>query len=192
MKLTTRDITFTAVFTAAACMVGFALKIVPPALVPFSLLPLVAMLAGGLLGSRLGALSMTLYTLIGLSGLPVFSMPPFGGFSYILHPTFGFVLGFIICAFMAGKILEKTKKEPSLFRYSAAMLAGLGGLYTVGLSYLYLILNLYLGTETGFKELLMLGFVPFILFDLVKAALAVSLTRTIIRRINILPVQDRS
>ncbi|MDO9574062.1 MAG: biotin transporter BioY [Candidatus Contubernalis sp.] len=191
MKLTTRDITFTAVFTAAACMVGFALKIVPQALVPFSLLPLVAMLAGGMLGSRLGALSMILYALIGLSGLPVFSTPPFGGFSYILHPTFGFVLGFIVCAFIAGKILEKNKKEHSLFRYSAAMLAGLGGLYIVGLSYLYLILTLYLGRETGFRELLMLGFIPFILFDLAKAALAVSLTRTIIRRINILPVQDR-
>lgn len=190
MKLTTRDITFTAVFTAAACMVGFALKIVPPALVPFSLLPLVAMLAGGLLGSRLGALSMTLYTLIGLAGLPVFSTPPFGGFSYVLQPSFGFVLGFILCAFAAGKILEN-KKEPNLYRYAAAMLAGLGGLYMVGLTYLYLILTLYLGRATGFTELLMLGFLPFILFDLVKAALAVSLTRTIIRRINILPVQNR-
>lgn len=188
MNLTTRDITFTAVFTAAACMVGFALKIIPPALVPFSLLPLIAMLAGGLLGSRLGALSMVLYTLIGLVGLPVFSAPPFGGLSYIFQPTFGFVLGFIVCAFASGKILEN-KKKPTLYLYSAAMLAGLGGLYIVGLTYLYLILNLYLGRATGFAELLMLGFLPFILFDLVKAALAVSLTRTIVKRINILPIQ---
>lgn len=188
MNLTTRDITFTAVFTAAACMVGFALKIIPPALVPFSLLPLIAMLAGGLLGSRLGALSMVLYTLIGLVGLPVFSAPPFGGLSYIFQPTFGFVLGFIVCAFTSGKILEN-KKKPTLYLYSAAMLAGLGGLYIVGLTYLYLILNLYLGRAAGFTELLMLGFLPFILFDLVKAALAVSLTRTIVKRINILPIQ---
>ncbi len=191
MKLTTRDITFTAVFTAAACMVGFALKIVPPALVPFSLLPLVAMLAGGLLGSKLGALSMALYTLIGLVGLPVFSVPPFGGFSYIFQPTFGFVLGFAACAFTAGKILEN-KKEPGMYHYFAAMFAGLGSLYMVGLLYLYMILNLYLGRATGFAEILMIGFLPFILFDLVKAAAAVSLTRTIMKRISILPIQNRS
>ncbi|UNC91029.1 biotin transporter BioY [Candidatus Contubernalis alkaliaceticus] len=188
MMLTTKDITFTAVFTAAACMVGLALKIVPVALIPFSLLPLVAMLAGGFLGSRLGALSMTIYMVLGLVGLPVFSVAPFGGLSYIFQPSFGFVPGYIACAFLAGKILEN-KREPNLYHCSAAMLAGLSALYIVGLIYLYLILNLYVGTATNFAEILMIGFLPFILFDLIKAALAVSLTQTIIKRINILPVQ---
>ena len=52
------------------------------------------MLAGLLLGSRLGALSVSLYTVLGLAGVPVFTGG--GGLWYIFQPTFGYILGFII------------------------------------------------------------------------------------------------
>lgn len=185
MNFTPRDITYTAVFTAAASISGLLLQLIPAALVPFSLLPLIAMLAGGVLGSKLGALSMTLYMVLGLAGIPVLSRPPFGGLSYIFQPTFGFVLGFIFCAYTAGKMLEgNQEKETSYPRYLAAMLLGLTILYVTGLTYLYLILHLYLGQEVGFIELLTLGFFPFILFDLAKTLVAVNLSRTLVKRIR--------
>ena len=183
MKLTAKDITFTSVFTATACLAGLILKIAPGA-VPFSMLPLVALLAGGVLGSRLGALSMTLYMAIGLAGIPVFSNPPFGGLTYIFQPTFGFVIGFIFCALVAGKVSEKGGKF-SYPRNLLAALLGLIALYTTGLTYLYFILHVYLGRDLGFIELLTIGFLPFIFFDLIKTLIAVSLTGALLKRINV-------
>ncbi|PKM79386.1 MAG: biotin transporter BioY [Firmicutes bacterium HGW-Firmicutes-13] len=187
MNFTARDITYTAVFTAAACITGLLLKIAPASVVPFSFLPLIAMLAGGLLGSRLGALSMSLYMILGLAGIPVFSAPPFGGLAYVFQPTFGFIIGFIFCAYVVGKILERNS-DSSYIRYAAAMIAGLCALYTVGLSYLYVILHLYLGKTLGFMDLLVIGFLPFILFDFAKALIAVSITRTVIKRLKTSPL----
>jgi len=185
MSFTTREITFTAVFTAVASISGLLLQLIPSALVPFSLLPLIAMLAGGILGSKLGALSMALYMILGLAGIPVLSRPPFGGLSYIFQPTFGFILGFILCAYTSGKILERSQGNNISFpRYLAAMLLGLAILYVTGLAYLYLILHLYLGQNIGFIELLTLGFFPFALFDLAKALIAVNLSRTLVKRIR--------
>lgn len=180
-----REITITALFTGAACVTGLLFKAVPPALVPFSLLPLLAMLAGALLGSRLGPLSMTLYLLLGLLGVPVFSVPPYGGLSYLLQPTFGFIPGFILCAYLMGKLLEK-QKDPPFSRYLLALLAGLGGLYAAGLTYLYLILSVYLGRDTGFREILTLGFLPYIAFDLAKGVVSFGLAREITRRLGII------
>lgn len=186
MNLTTKDITYTAVFTAAACIAGLLFKIVPTSVVPYSLLPLIAMLAGGVLGSRLGALSMSLYMLLGLVGIPVFTAPPFGGPAYIFQPSFGFIIGFIFLAFTAGKILEGgNTADISYLKYLAAMIAGLSTMYIAGLTYLYLILHLYLGQNPGFIDLLVIGFLPFILFDFVKALIAVSITRTVIKRLNV-------
>jgi len=182
MKLTAKDITFTSVFTATACLAGLILKIAP-ATVPFSMLPLVAMLAGGVLGSKLGAISMTLYMILGLAGVPVFTNPPFGGLTYIFQPTFGFVIGFIFCAFVVGKISENNSRLSYAYNL-LAMFLGLTALYITGLAYLYLMLHVYLGREIGFIELLTMGFLPFILFDLIKALIAVNLTRTLMKRIN--------
>ncbi|MCD6156016.1 MAG: biotin transporter BioY, partial [Candidatus Atribacteria bacterium] len=64
--------------------------------IPFSLLPFVVVLAGWLLRPQEAFWSMSTYILLGLVGLPVFASPPFGGPAYLLKPSFGFLLGFIL------------------------------------------------------------------------------------------------
>ncbi|MDD4047999.1 MAG: biotin transporter BioY, partial [Clostridia bacterium] len=105
MKLTIQEMTRVALFSALIAISSLILKFGGELLVPFSILPLVVMLAGAILGARLGAFSVTVYVLIGLMGAPVFSKPPFGGVTYIFQPTFGFILGFIGAAYVTGWIV---------------------------------------------------------------------------------------
>ena len=88
----------TALF-AALTAVGAFFKI-PFALVAISLQFLFTAMAGILLGAGYGALSQLVYVLIGLVGVPIFALG--GGFSYVLQPTFGFLLGLIPSAFVIG------------------------------------------------------------------------------------------
>lgn len=188
-KFSARDITLTALFASLA-VVASMLARYGGAIVPFSLLPFVAMLAGGYLGPRLGAMSMLIYILLGLAGVPVFARPPFGGPAYVLQPTFGFLPGFVAAAFLIGHLL-KNRESAGKGRYFMAMLAGLAVIYLVGLPYLYVILTFYLGSNVSLAKLLAIGFTPFIIPDLVKAVVAATLARTLYRRLNVSAVGNR-
>ena len=129
---------------AALTAVGAFFKI-PFALAAISLQFLFTAMAGILLGAGYGALSQGVYVLIGLVGVPIFALG--GGLSYVLQPTFGFLLGLIPSAFVIGKLA----KRPLTFRGTAlAMLAGLAVLYAIGVPYMALILNTFLGKGMGF------------------------------------------
>lgn len=182
-KFSARDITLTALFASLAVVASMLARF-GGAIVPFSLLPFVAMLAGGYLGPRLGAMSMLVYILLGLAGVPVFAMPPFGGPAYVLQPTFGFLPGFAAAAYLIGLIL-KNREGAGAARYFLAMTAGVVVIYLVGLPYLYVILTFYLGSNVTVAKLLTIGFTPFIMPDLVKAAAAAALARTLYRRITL-------
>ena len=90
-------------FTALIA-IGAFLQIPLPNFDYFTLQFFFVLMAGMLLGARLGALSAALYVLIGLLGIPVFAAG--GGISYVLRPSFGFLLGFIVTAFCSGWIMR--------------------------------------------------------------------------------------
>jgi len=187
-KFSARDITMTAVFSALAVVAAVLVRYAG-SIVPFSLLPFVVMLAGGLLGARLGALSIIVYILLGLIGIPVFANPPFGGPSYVLQPTFGFLIGFVGSAYVIG-VLLKNREQGGLVRYFLSMLAGVVVYYVIGLPYLYAILNFYLGKAVSVAQVLAIGFTPFIALDIVKAAAAAVLARAVYRRLNAYGMDD--
>lgn len=178
-----RDLVQVGLFTALTCIVSLILKWGGDILVPFSLLPLMALLAGVFLGGRLGAWSMLVYALMGLIGIPVFAKPPFGGPIYLLQPTFGFILGYIAAAYVTGKLVEK-ESEPGLFRLVTAMLAGLGVLYLVGLPYLWVIVNFFLGNSMTAATVLKVAFLPFIGLDLIKMGLGAVLANLVTKRVG--------
>ncbi|MFB4163126.1 biotin transporter BioY [Alteribacillus sp. JSM 102045] len=103
--------------------------------VPITLQPIIAITAGALLGSRLGALSMTIYMLTGIVGMPVFAEFS-GGFRALVSPTFGFILSFILTAFLTGKMIER-KKDPSKLVFFTASFTGLFVIYLIGTNYMY-------------------------------------------------------
>ena len=117
--MTTRQLVRTALF-AALTAVGAFLKI-PLGPSAITLQFFFTAMAGCLLGSGCGALSQLIYVALGLLGLPVFTAG--GGFSYVLHPTFGFLLGLIPAAWVIGRLARSTR---SFWRIAlAALLFGL-------------------------------------------------------------------
>lgn len=181
MRLSIRDLVRISLFTALHIAAAWLLRLGGEAIVPFSLVPLLVLLSGLLLG-RKGALSLVLYALLGLAGLPVFAKPPFGGLAYLLQPSFGFVLGYILAAAVAGWLLERWPGG-GLGLMAVAALAGLGALYLCGLPYLYWAVRLLAGKRLAWQQLLLIGFWPFIGFDLVKAGVAVWLASLVQRRL---------
>ena len=95
-------------FTALIA-IGAFLQIPLPNFDYFTLQFFFVLMAGMLLGARLGALSAALYVLIGLLGIPVFAAG--GGISYVLRPSFGFLLGFIVTAFCSGWIMQHGQRK---------------------------------------------------------------------------------
>ncbi len=159
MKL--RPLIFTALF-AALTAVGAFLQI-PIKPVAVTLQFLFTAMAGILLGRRYGALSQLVYVVLGLVGLPVFTNG--GGFGYVFQPSFGFLLGLIPCAWVIGYL---SRKRNSALWLAASCFAGLAVLYLVGIPYMALILNVYLGKGLGLRAILMAGMIPFLPGDALK------------------------
>ncbi|MBU0903657.1 MAG: biotin transporter BioY [Firmicutes bacterium] len=115
--------------------------------VPITLQTFFAILAGMLLGKRQGAIAMLVYALIGLAGLPVFAKFS-GGLDTILSPTFGFILSFILVAYIVGYIVEK---YPSKVGFVVAGLAGLVFNYVFGTNWMYAAYKLWFSAPEGFS-----------------------------------------
>jgi biotin transport system substrate-specific component len=165
MRFTPKTMVLAAMF-AVLTTVGAYIR-VPMPVVPFTLQTAFVLLAGVLLGSRIGALSQVLYIIIGLLGLPVFAGGA-GGLQTVFRPTFGFLLGFIAAAFVAGAVLERSK-DYSFVKVLVACVAGSAALYVLGLLGLYLNLNYVAGKSVTFWKVLKIGFFPFIVTDALKA-----------------------
>ncbi|WP_100330340.1 biotin transporter BioY [Bacillus xiapuensis] len=117
--------------------------------VPITLQLFFAVLAGGLLGSRLGAWSMAAYLFIGLAGAPVFAQFK-GGPASLLSPTFGFVISFIFVAFAAGLCLEKGGQK---IMYVYAGLLSLLINYMLGTNWMYAAFTWWAEAPEGFSYL---------------------------------------
>ena len=106
MKLTTREMTLVAIFPAL--MAATSWISIPMVGAPITLQTLFVMLAGLLLGSRIGPLSVSIYVILGALGLPIFAGFT-GGMGVILGPTGGFIVGFIVMAHVIGIFKDKLK-----------------------------------------------------------------------------------
>lgn len=168
----TKALVFMSLF-AALIAVGAFIK-VPMPLIPFTLQTFFVMMAGTLLGAKYGALSVLVYILIGLCGVPVFTGG--GGFTYVFQPTFGYLIGFIFAAFFIGLITNKGQR-PSWKRLLAGNFVGLIIWYVFGIVYYWMIARYYLGDPVAMRSLM----VPFILLplpgDLIKMTLAILLSK---------------
>ena len=149
----TKGVIYCGLFTALIA-VGAFIKI-PIPVVPFTLQYLFTMLAGLLLGSRLGTLSVLSYMLLGLAGLPIFSEG--GGLWYVFKPSFGYIIGFAVGTFVTGWIAEHMEKK-TVARYLLANLAGLFFVYAIGMIYYYIICNFVIDTPIAVGPLFLYCF----------------------------------
>ena len=112
-------------------------------------------------------------------GLPIFTAG--GGLGYVFQPTFGFLLSYIPAAFVIGLIAGKSALRR---RIALACAAGLAVIYLVGLPYMGLILNVYLGKDMGVAAILWAGMLPFLPWDVVKIAATVVLAGVLVPRMK--------
>ena len=156
-----------AVLTAAAAQISIPLPFTP---VPFTLQPMVVLLGGAALGSRLGMSAQIVYLAAGIAGLPVFAassvLPP--GVLRLLGPTGGFLLSYPFAAFTAGWLAERGWDR----RYLTSVLAmacGLAIVFACGVTWLALFAR---PTGIGFAAALRTGFYPFLPADIIKLFIA--------------------
>ncbi len=171
----TQDLIMCSLFVALI-VVGAFIKI-PVPVVPFTLQLLFTMMAGLLLGGKLGALSVCVYILMGLLGLPVFAEG--GGLAYILKPSFGYIIGFAVASYVTGIIANKVS-NPSYKRLFAANFIGLGIVYLFGMVYYYLMSNFYLGNPIGLWPLFLYCFILAVPGDIVLCVLGAFLGKRMI------------
>jgi biotin transport system substrate-specific component len=158
----TRVALMTAV-TAVAAQIS-----VPLFAVPFTLQVLAVILSGLLLGPRYGALSQAIYVLVGAVGVPVFAQFS-GGLAVILGPTGGYLVSYPVAAAVAG-LAARTARDASrrraLFYSFFWGCAGLAVIYAFGATWLAVV------TKLPIAVALAQGVAPFVVFDLMKVALA--------------------
>lgn len=179
---TTSKITYCAIFTALIT-IGAFIQIPVPHMDYFTLQFFFVLLAGLLLGSKLGGMAVLIYVFMGLLGLPVFASG--GGIGYLFKPSFGYLLGFIVAAYLTGWICERENLKINK-KYLLAVLGGLFVTYVIGLSYKYVILNYYLGTPISW-ELVLLSCFPIdlpgdIFLSIVAVGVGVKLEKMLIMR----------
>ncbi|HDX9579602.1 TPA: biotin transporter BioY [Bacillus pseudomycoides] len=141
--------------------------------VPLSMQPFFSILAGLLLGSRLGSLSMIVYALVGIAGAPIFAGFK-AGFSQLLSPTGGFIIAFIIVAYVTGKIVEQVK-NPKLGTFATASAVGIILTYVIGTTYMYLAINYWMHGHISYAaawKVMMWFAVKDILFTIIGAVIA--------------------
>jgi len=158
---------------AALMMIGANITAFVPFLVvggvPITLQTFFAILAGLILGSRRGALAMAVYMFIGLAGAPVFARFS-GGFGSIISPTFGFIVSYILVAFIVGKIVEKNGK---LHGYIIAALVGMTINYVIGTNWMYYAYKLWAAAPDAFTyKVAWLWMMPPLPKDIILAVLA--------------------
>ena len=140
--------------------------------VPMTMQTVVVLFLGIILGSKIGLLTVSLYLLEGIYGLPVFAGTPEKGvgFIYFSGPTMGYLLGFLIAVYFAGSF----KYEKSLTNNLIKLIFSVSFIYILGMIWL----GILIGWE---KPIFKLGAQPFLLAELFKILLLLFLVPNLLK-----------
>jgi biotin transport system substrate-specific component len=154
----------------AALTAAGAYMAIPIGPVPIVLQSLFVILSGLVLGSRWAAASMAIYLLAGFIGLPVFAGGS-GGLAKFLGPTGGYLVGFLLAAYLIGLVAERSGGR--LWINLLGLVAGSLLIYLCGVAWLKTILDISL------EKALAMGMWPFLPGDALKIAAALALERSL-------------
>ena len=166
----TRNMVYIALF---AVLMAVCAWISVPAAVPFTMQTFAVFLAVGVLGGRKGTLAVAVYILMGAVGMPVFSHFT-GGPGVLFQATGGYILGFLFTALIQWGAESLPIRKPWVGITS--MLLGLIACYAFGTLWFVILYTRSTGA-IGFGTALLWCVVPYIIPDLIKMALALTLKR---------------
>ncbi|WP_208559602.1 biotin transporter BioY [Marinilactibacillus kalidii] len=139
--------------------------IIPIGPVPITLQVFFFLLIPALVGKIKGALTITLYMILGLIGFPVFAGGS-GGFQSLLSPAFGYIIGAIFVSLVVGRLHQK---KASSIEIIGTMFVGIMVLYLIGMTYQFVIMNQVLGTAISWQSIMLTNLTAFLPIDMVKA-----------------------
>lgn len=175
-KLNTKDLCMIGVFTAVIVIMA-QIQIPMPFGVPFTMQTFALILTGLVLGSKKGTIAAVIYVLLGIIGVPVFAGFA-GGFQIIASPVGGFILSFPLLTLAAG--LAKEIRNNSKIFYILYLILGLILNYLCGIAIFCIITKA--SVLVGFTSCVL----PFIIPDILKAILAVTLSTAFQKRLSFL------
>ncbi len=155
-----------AALIAISSQISFLLPLSP---VPHTLQTPMTLLAGVVLGSRWGFTSVAVWVLLGVFGLPVFAQGKAGA-AVLLGPTGGFLLGFMLSAFVVGWLTERT--AAGYGRTFACMLVGVAVIFAVGAAGFMASFTYFLDKPMTWDKTLALAVAPFLPYDIIKTMIA--------------------
>lgn len=164
-KMKIKDIAYIAMFAAIMTICSW---ISIPSAVPFTLQTFGVFLAIGVLGGKRGTLAILTYLILGALGVPVFANFS-GGIGYMLGPTGGYIIGFLLSALVMWLIECFTKKTKWML--VVQMFAGLLVCYAFGTVWFVAVYSKNTG-PIGFWTALLKCVIPYIIPDAIKIALA--------------------
>ncbi len=157
-----------AILTAICAQISIPLGFTP---VPISGQTFAVLLSGGVLGAKLGASSQLLYIFVGAIGFPVYQDAT-GGWDVFVGSTGGYLVGFVVAAYVVGYLAEKNNDKNVLVSLSHFVL-GSAIIYVFGAIWLSHVANIPLVSSTpGAPDALSWGVTPFLVGDLIKALVA--------------------
>mgnify|MGYP002782033605 CR=1 FL=1 len=171
-------VTDIALVAAGAGLTAAAAQVIIPAWpVPFTGQTFAVLLVGASLGMTRGAISMGLYALLGLVGLPVFAPQADGshltGLAALAAPSFGYIVGFVAAAAVMGWFAQQ-KWDRKVLKTLVALVASTVVIYAFGMTWLGVVLA-QLGVEDVLGTTVASGLLPFLVGDALKAVLAAAL-----------------
>lgn len=176
-KIRTRDIAYIAVFTALMAVCSW---ISIPTAIPFTLQTMAVFLAVGLLGGKRGTIAVLAYVLLGAVGAPVFANFS-GGAGILLGQTGGYILGFIGSALLMWALERSLGGK--LWGLGLNMVLGLLVCYAFGTAWFMVVYPMGGESVTLWTALTWCVF-PYVIFDLIKIALALTLTSQLRRHVK--------
>jgi len=160
--------------TALGAYVRIPLPFTP---VPITLQTFFVILCGAVLGKKLGSITQASYVLLGALGMPIFQSYGFG-MAHIAGPTGGYLIGFVVAAFVTGTIVNKNNESTSFLRTVFAMSLGLLCIYFFGAMWLSV------GYKFELAKAFSLGVFPFIPGAIAKLACATAIYLKVKPRID--------
>ena len=161
---------FCAVFAALIAISGFI--IIPIGVIPIVLKNLFIILAGSVLGSFYGAVSVIIFIIAGLLGAPVFVVPGFGAFN---TPLGGYIIGYFLGSLACGIICGKPKieeKKITILLVLKVSLGSLSGFVIILLCGMFYMMRL---NTMPFIPAFIAGVIPYIPGDIIKLAVSILL-----------------
>lgn len=160
-----------------ACSTGILARFYIP--LPFTPVPITGQVLGVLLsgvicGGIFGSFSQLIYVGLGIMGVPWFAGGKAGSLSYLISPTGGYLIGFIITPLVIGRYTDKYISSRTFLHQLKFMFLGVGIIYFFGATFLALVI------KVNFWQAILKGVIPFVGFDLIKAIITAGVSSSIL------------